>query len=116
MPGRYLIVVLVWILDLFLIVGLAQAAPQIDKTFGLNGRVAVELGVKNSGHAVLVQPDGKIVVAGSSSKGNALNFSLLVSIKTVRSTTLLMEMVRLSLHFPSVTTKRWPLVCSQTGE
>ena len=77
MPGRYLIVVLAWILDLFLIVGLALAAPQIDKTFGLNGRVAVELGVKNSGHAVLVQPDGKIVVAGSSSKGNALNFSLL---------------------------------------
>ena len=77
MPGRYLIVVLAWILDLFLVVGLALATPQIDKTFGLNGRVAVELGAKNSGHAVLVQPDGKIVVAGSSSKGSALNFSLL---------------------------------------
>src|SRR5512133_122079 len=57
----------------------AWAFSQLDATFGLNGRVAVELGVKSSGHAVLVQPDGKIVVAGSSAgaKGAAMNFSLL---------------------------------------
>ncbi len=54
-----------------------QAATKLDVSFGLDGRVAVELGDKNSGHAVVVQPDGKIVVAGSSSKGKALNFSLL---------------------------------------
>lgn len=56
----------------------AWAFSQLDATFGLNGRVAVELGVKSSGHAVLVQPDGKIVVAGSSvgAKGGAMNFSL----------------------------------------
>lgn len=54
------------------------AFSRLDATFGLNGRVAVELGVKSSGHAVLVQPDGKIVVAGSSSgaKSGGMNFSL----------------------------------------
>jgi uncharacterized delta-60 repeat protein len=56
----------------------ACAFSRLDATFGLNGRVAVELGVKSSGHAVLVQPDGKIVVAGSSvgAKGGGMNFSL----------------------------------------
>ena len=57
--------------------GVAVAATKLDATFGLNGRVAVELGTKNSAHAVVVQPDGKIVVAGSSSQGSTLNFSLL---------------------------------------
>ena len=57
--------------------GAAVAATKLDATFGLNGRVAVELGTKNSAHAVVVQPDGKIVVAGSSSQGSTLNFSLL---------------------------------------
>lgn len=55
----------------------AWAFPRLDASFGLNGRVAVELGGRSSGHAVLVQPDGKILVAGSSSQNNALNFSLL---------------------------------------
>lgn len=57
--------------------GLAEAAGKLDASFGLNGKVAVELGAKNSAHAVAVQPDGKIVVAGSSSQGSTLNFSLL---------------------------------------
>ena len=60
-----------------LLVGPVRAANLLDTTFGLNGRVAVELGGKNSGHAVVAQPDGKIVIAGSSSKENALNISLL---------------------------------------
>jgi uncharacterized delta-60 repeat protein len=55
----------------------AMAVTGLDGSFGLNGRVAVELGRKNNGHAVLVQPDGKIVVAGSSAKGRSLDFSLL---------------------------------------
>ncbi|WP_310600959.1 delta-60 repeat domain-containing protein [Desulfobulbus sp.] len=55
----------------------AWAFPRLDASFGLNGRVAVELGGRSSGHAVLVQPDGKILVAGSSSQNHALNFSLL---------------------------------------
>ncbi len=55
------------------------ASVQLDATFGLNGRVAVELGRKNSGHALLVQPDGKIVIAGSSSglQEGPMNFTLL---------------------------------------
>ena len=55
----------------------AMAVTGLDGSFGLNGRVAVELGRKNNGHAVLVQPDGKIVVAGSSAKDRHLDFSLL---------------------------------------
>ena len=55
----------------------AGAVSRLDGSFGLNGRVAVELGVRNSAHAVLVQPDGRILIAGSSSKGTARNMSLL---------------------------------------
>jgi uncharacterized delta-60 repeat protein len=72
--------IIIWVM---LIVGVvktaAEAATQLDATFGLQGRVAIELGRKNSGHAVLVQPDGKIVLAGSSSglQGKATHFSLI---------------------------------------
>ena len=55
----------------------AGAGSRLDGSFGHNGRVAVELGVRNSAHAVLVQPDGRILIAGSSSKGTARNMSLL---------------------------------------
>jgi len=77
MNNRYLLLIGVWIL--FACTGGApvQAVTRLDSTFGLGGRIAVELGVKNSAHAVVVQPDGKIVVAGSSSRKTALNFSLL---------------------------------------
>jgi uncharacterized delta-60 repeat protein len=77
MHNRYLLIIGIWVLFVFAGVFPAQAVSRLDTSFGLNGRVAVELGVKNSAHAVVVQPDGKIVVAGSSSKGTALNFSLL---------------------------------------
>jgi len=77
MLNRYPLVVGIWILLGFFWSAPVSAVTKLDGGFGLNGRVAVELGANNSGHAVLVQPDGKIVVAGSSSKGNALNFSLL---------------------------------------
>lgn len=77
MLNRYPLVVGIWILLGFFWSAPVSAVTRLDAGFGLNGRVAVELGANNSGHAVLVQPDGKIVVAGSSSKGNALNFSLL---------------------------------------
>lgn len=58
---------------------LAFIGTQLDDGFGLNGRVAVELGARNGGHATLVQPDGKIVIAGSSSgpHGGSMNFALL---------------------------------------
>ena len=55
----------------------APAAPSLDAAFGRDGRVAVELGGRNSANAVLVQPDGRIVVAGSVNPGAAKNFSLL---------------------------------------
>ncbi|CAK8722717.1 MAG: delta-60 repeat domain-containing protein [Candidatus Electronema aureum] len=48
------------------------SAAALDVNFGLNGRVAVELGVYGSrANAVIVQPDGKIVAAGSSSSTTA---------------------------------------------
>ena len=55
----------------------AQATPRLDASFGRDGRVAVELGANNSANAIALQPDGKIVVAGSVSPGEARNFSLL---------------------------------------
>ena len=76
MHNRYLLFIIIWILPV-LFGGTSVFAIRLDTTFGFNGRVAVELGVKNSAHAVVVQPDGKIVVAGSSSKGKGLGFSLL---------------------------------------
>lgn len=57
--------------------GRAQAAPRLDAGFGGGGRVAVELGARNSANAVALQPDGRIVVAGSVRSGQAHNFSLL---------------------------------------
>lgn len=70
---------------LFFVVGLvlscadgdvAQAVARLDTAFGVDGRVAVELGAGNSGHAVVVQPDGRIVVAGSTVVGTTRHFSL----------------------------------------
>lgn len=55
----------------------AVAVTGLDTSFGVNGRLAIELGHRNNGYAVLVQPDGKIVMAGSSGKSGDLNFSLL---------------------------------------
>ncbi|MCL2459551.1 MAG: delta-60 repeat domain-containing protein, partial [Desulfobulbus sp.] len=77
MACRILVFLVLWALVTGCGEQAAWAFPQLDASFGLNGRVAVELGGRNSGHAVLVQPDGKILVAGSSSQHNALNFSLL---------------------------------------
>jgi len=76
MADRYLIHFLAWGLLLLCLAGPAQAEPGFDRSFGLNGRVAVELGLRNSGHAVVVQADGKIVVAGSVADEAGLNFSL----------------------------------------
>ncbi len=76
MHNRYLLFIILWVLPV-LFGGTSVFAIRLDTTFGFNGRVAVELGVRNSAHAVAVQPDGKIVVAGSSSKGSGLGFSLL---------------------------------------
>ena len=53
------------------------SAAILDPGFGNDGRVAVELGVYGDrANAVVVQPDGKIVVAGSSSNASDLDFML----------------------------------------
>jgi uncharacterized delta-60 repeat protein len=52
-------------------------AAILDPGFGNDGRVAVELGVYGDrANAVVVQQDGKIVVAGSSSNASDLDFML----------------------------------------
>lgn len=67
------------LLILCVCLSLCSASTQLDATFGLNGRVAIELGRRNGGHALIAQPDGKILIAGSSSglQGGPLNFALL---------------------------------------
>lgn len=77
MHNRNLWFIGIWVLLVCVGSSPVQAVTRLDATFGLNGRVAVELGAKSSGHAVIVQPDGKIVVAGSSTKKTASQFSLL---------------------------------------
>lgn len=53
------------------------SAAMLDPEFGNDGRVAVELGIYGDrATAVVVQPDGKIVVAGSSSSASNLNFMI----------------------------------------
>ena len=53
------------------------ASVALDPEFGNDGRVAVQLGVYGDrANAVVVQPDGKIVVAGSSS--NAVDYDFML--------------------------------------
>src|SRR6266702_4413295 len=40
-----------------------------DGSFGLNGHTAADFGGSETGYAVVLQPDGKIIVAGDTSKG-----------------------------------------------
>jgi uncharacterized delta-60 repeat protein len=55
----------------------AAAAVTLDPDFGEDGRVAVELGIYGSrANAVLAQPDGKILVAGSSTSTADKDFML----------------------------------------
>ncbi|MCL2790589.1 MAG: delta-60 repeat domain-containing protein [Desulfobulbus sp.] len=77
MACRISVVMIFWVLVIGCGEQGAWAFPGLDASFGLNGRVAVELGGRSSGHAVLVQPDGKILIAGASSQNNILNSSLL---------------------------------------
>jgi uncharacterized delta-60 repeat protein len=48
-----------------------NANGSLDPTFGRNGRVTIDSGRSEVGAAVAIQPDGKIVVAGSSGPGGA---------------------------------------------
>jgi uncharacterized delta-60 repeat protein len=45
----------------------AQAAPgDLDSTFGVGGKVTTDFGLNDSASALVLQPDGKLVAAGSS--------------------------------------------------
>jgi uncharacterized delta-60 repeat protein len=55
----------------------AQAVPgALDPTFGLGGIAIADLGGYDNGQKLAVQPDGKIVVAGSASVPGAVAFGL----------------------------------------
>ncbi len=67
---------------LFLLLALWLTVPagaeELDRSFGDQGLVATALGhVGDQAHAVVVQPDGKIVVAGSSSNSADLDFAVI---------------------------------------
>ena len=67
---------------LTLILGLAGWSPgqarELDPGFGVDGRVIVEIGGQaDRAQAVLVQPDGRILLAGSSSDGDSRRCSLI---------------------------------------
>jgi uncharacterized delta-60 repeat protein len=52
--------------------GLAGAAPgRLDPTFGPAGKTTTNVGPSGSAFALAVQPDGKIVVAGTTAKRSA---------------------------------------------
>lgn len=56
---------------------IVPAAGDLDLTFGVGGKLTTEFGTfAAEGHSVVVQPDGKIVVAGSLSNGTNLDFAV----------------------------------------
>ncbi|MBU0664205.1 MAG: hypothetical protein KJ990_06625 [Proteobacteria bacterium] len=55
----------------------AVSAVMLDSSFGLGGLVKTKVGYyEDKAHAVVIQPDGKILVAGSSSNNSNLDFAL----------------------------------------
>ncbi|MEO8148119.1 MAG: T9SS type A sorting domain-containing protein [Bacteroidia bacterium] len=55
----------------------AQQIGDLDSTFNLNGKVITDFGGGGDGaNSVLIQPDGKILVAGYSSSGTNYTFAL----------------------------------------
>ena len=69
MRSQWLLSLTVWLVFSLVAVLPAGAVSRLDGSFGLNGRVAVELGVRNSAHAVLVQPDGSYAQGGDRRHG-----------------------------------------------
>lgn len=49
---------------------------RLDTSFGVRGRVALSLGNFDVARAMAIQPDGRIVVAGYTGTGNAVNFMI----------------------------------------
>lgn len=53
-----------------------QSDGRLDLSFGVHGRAALSLGNFDVARAMAVQPDGKIVLAGHTGSGNAVNFMI----------------------------------------
>ncbi|WP_456384854.1 delta-60 repeat domain-containing protein [Desulfolithobacter sp.] len=55
----------------------AGSGYRLDSSFGADGRIAVQLGMHGArAHAVVVQPDGKILLGGFSANANRRDFAL----------------------------------------
>ena len=54
----------------------AQGAGELDTSFDGDGKVLTDFGGPDEGWAVAVQGDGKIVMAGSTTTGTAVDFAL----------------------------------------
>jgi hypothetical protein len=56
---------------------LGEGAPgDLDPTFGVRGRVTTGFGGDDGAFALVLQPHGKLVAAGSSRQGDDSNFAL----------------------------------------
>jgi uncharacterized delta-60 repeat protein len=66
----------VTLLTALALAGPAQAAGELDSTFGGDGRVSTNFGGSESASDVAVQPDGKVVVVGGTSDGLTASFAV----------------------------------------
>lgn len=72
------IIHLIGIVGLFFLVGGMVSAGELDPDFGVDGRVAIEIGTHGDRtQAVAIQSDGKILLGGASADGDSLVFSLI---------------------------------------
>lgn len=61
-----------------LFIGVSAFASELDPSFGVDGRIAIEIGSHGDrAHALAIQSDGKILLGGSSADGSTLSFSLI---------------------------------------
>jgi uncharacterized delta-60 repeat protein len=74
---KYYYLVIHFVLALININSFAQQAGDLDPSFGSNGIVLVDFdNLDDASYSVIVQPDGKIVLGGTSIDGNLRNMSL----------------------------------------
>lgn len=72
------IIHLVRIAVFILFAGAAATAGELDSSFGIDGRAAIEIGTHGDrAQAIVIQPDGKILLGGSSADSSSLAYSLI---------------------------------------
>ncbi len=72
------LIYLIGIAGLIFLVSSMALAGELDPAFGVDGRVAIEIGTHGDRtRAVAIQSDGKILLGGSSADGDSLAFSLI---------------------------------------